>query len=478
MARGLLLSSASACLLAACGPDFDLTPRSGSGFGNYAVTAKGHGLGRLKEPIEVHVGGVAAYDIARVDSHTLQMTLQGAPKPGVQQVLAIDVDGNTATGTFDYRGPVDPRFARLVGFGASLSQGAQDLSIKTRGQLKGPIAQLARAMGAYFTMPLMKEGILPSLLPGDFDPTTCRPTMGSLDQIIQQRGFDQALPKLVDWRGDLHVEWVRVDPEVEVRNVAIGGLKISEVLNGPGDVVGRIFEHLIWDPFVPESMLLDAPKETEIDRVVAMKPTIAVTTDLFANDFLIDFGGSGIPDLTGILPLEMFDQILETILSRIEATGAEIFVGTCPDVTLTKDALDKVAALRAAGSSDADATGWAVALRQQIATYNDHLKMAAAGHPRLHVVDLDPFFNQGLTHGFDVAGIHLDPNPFGGLLSLDGQHFSDTGYALLAEEYVKAINAQLGAHIPDIDVAAALADDPYSVAHLREMGFTCAGSSN
>jgi lysophospholipase L1-like esterase len=42
----------------------------------------------------------------------------------------------------------------------------------------------------------------------------------------------------------------------------------------------------------------------------------------------------------------------------------------------------------------------------------------------------------------------------GGILSFDGIHPSDTGYALVAYYFIKAINAAYGTHIPEVDVKA------------------------
>src|SRR5579871_409779 len=42
----------------------------------------------------------------------------------------------------------------------------------------------------------------------------------------------------------------------------------------------------------------------------------------------------------------------------------------------------------------------------------------------------------------------------GGILSFDGIHPSDTGYALIAYDFIKVINAAYGAHIPEVDVKA------------------------
>ncbi len=42
----------------------------------------------------------------------------------------------------------------------------------------------------------------------------------------------------------------------------------------------------------------------------------------------------------------------------------------------------------------------------------------------------------------------------GGILSFDGIHPSDTGYGLVAYDFIKVINAAYGAHIPEVDVKA------------------------
>lgn len=40
----------------------------------------------------------------------------------------------------------------------------------------------------------------------------------------------------------------------------------------------------------------------------------------------------------------------------------------------------------------------------------------------------------------------------GGAFSLDGVHPNPRGYALIANEYIKAINAKYGSSVPEVDV--------------------------
>ena len=52
----------------------------------------------------------------------------------------------------------------------------------------------------------------------------------------------------------------------------------------------------------------------------------------------------------------------------------------------------------------------------------------------------------------------------GGLFSLDGTHLTDLGYVLFANEYIKAINAGYGTHIPLANVSQFLQNNDPSQA--------------
>ena len=50
----------------------------------------------------------------------------------------------------------------------------------------------------------------------------------------------------------------------------------------------------------------------------------------------------------------------------------------------------------------------------------------------------------------------------GGLSSLDGLHPSNTGYALIANVFIDTLNAAYNLGIPDVNVGAVYANDPYA----------------
>ena len=68
------------------------------------------------------------------------------------------------------------------------------------------------------------------------------------------------------------------------------------------------------------------------------------------------------------------------------------------------------------------------------------------------VADVKGFYDR-IANSF-TAPIEVGPFAFnrqfatGGLFAMDGTHFSDIGYILFANEFIKAINANYGTHIP------------------------------
>jgi hypothetical protein len=336
---------------------------------------------------------------------------------------------------------------------------------------------VARATGSYLPLPLVHDDDMPGLLPTDFDMTTCQSKV-DFAMVVEQRGISTILPKISDSTNGIVISKVRVDPDLEVRNVAVGGLKLGQMLRGANDFGLTIMEHITWDARATESQLFYEPKDTELDRVVALQPTVLVSTDLYANDFVtLDTSGMGPPDVTTLTKIDDFAADLTTVLGKLDATGAEVFVANGPDCSFMKPYQDKVAALLASGYSQHDATAWVSQLRAQIQAYNAELARQAPLHPHLHVIDLFSKVDEVVAHGVQAGGHTLEPKPFGGLLSFDGEHFSDTGYAMTANLFVDAINGWLGhAAVPPLDLDAVYADDPYSIEHLQALGFTCAGT--
>ena len=90
-----------------------------------------------------------------------------------------------------------------------------------------------------------------------------------------------------------------------------------------------------------------------------------------------------------------------------------------------------------------------VALTQDyVNTYNQTIKSVAASSG-LAVFDAYTFLNNIKTNGLIEDGIPLSSNYIsGGIFSLDGVHLTPRGYAIVANEFIKAINSKYGSNIP------------------------------
>jgi lysophospholipase L1-like esterase len=89
------------------------------------------------------------------------------------------------------------------------------------------------------------------------------------------------------------------------------------------------------------------------------------------------------------------------------------------------------------------------------------------------LVDIHALFAQTAANGIVENGIPGTASFLGGVFSLDGIHPTNTGYAVVANAFLDAINAGLGKSYPEVNVAAIAATDPlyppYPAAQTRVM---------
>jgi hypothetical protein len=78
--------------------------------------------------------------------------------------------------------------------------------------------------------------------------------------------------------------------------------------------------------------------------------------------------------------------------------------------------------------------------------YNAAIAAATGGGV---LVDIHSFFDDVRAHGYSVGGITLTTSFLtGGVFSYDGVHPSSTGYTVVADQFVLAWNASMGANLP------------------------------
>ena len=76
------------------------------------------------------------------------------------------------------------------------------------------------------------------------------------------------------------------------------------------------------------------------------------------------------------------------------------------------------------------------------------------------LVDIYSLINDLAANGVVVGGQKLTTDFMGGLFSLDGVHPTNTGYAIIANEFIKTMNRSLRAGIPPVSVERVSQTDP------------------
>lgn len=91
-------------------------------------------------------------------------------------------------------------------------------------------------------------------------------------------------------------------------------------------------------------------------------------------------------------------------------------------------------------------------INARVAQYNDTIR-AAASQAGAALWDVNAFFDEVAHDGYHIGGITFTESFLtGGVFSFDGVHPSKFGYAVAANEFIKAINAQYGASIPEVNL--------------------------
>ena len=94
-------------------------------------------------------------------------------------------------------------------------------------------------------------------------------------------------------------------------------------------------------------------------------------------------------------------------------------------------------------------------LQSRTDEYNATIAAAAGANGGI-LIDIHQIFNDARTNGFSVAGINLTTGLLiGGLFSADGVHPSNVGQAIVADEFIKALNRAKGTDFPEPNFATA-----------------------
>ena len=449
-----------------------------SGYDQHTLDLTASGI-QAKDVQSVRVGGIRAFDVkphpdqtqkTAVQSQLLRFTLQGQPLPGLAAIVIHTAAGDhTLPQTVRYLPPLDPRFARFAAIGASLTQGVQAGVPSHRGSLYSPPAQLARQIRAFCGLPLPVHEFLPGITPADIGPP---PTCGgpSVAGVVTSQ-FAKVIPKFKDpITGELTYAAARIDADIEVRNLGVGGAKVHDMVHGPQqDNVGINFtSNLVYAPYTG---FLQPVQSTQLHHLEALKPTLIISTDLMANDIVQAVLGADDIDPKLVTPHAQLAADLQEMVTRLAATGAEVYLATMPLPTALPAVKEKRALMLASGSTAAEVDARLAQIDKATLAANQTLRDIVKPWPKVHIVDLAAAVDQVVkAGGLQVGTTQLTTRKLGGLLGLDGVHFSNTGYGFVANLFVDAINATLKTKVPRIDLVEVLRTDPESPEALGKAG--------
>ena len=290
----------------------------------------------------------------------------------------------------------------------------------------------------------------------------------------------------------------RVDPRVQTFNLAVPGatayhalmlrpdLPIDSltdlVLGLPGIFSGELRSQVEWaQELEPGIVFLWVGGQDALLGLINGTDAAATDPNSFAVHFeniVSDLAGTGatifvanVPMVTDIPFLLSLDEA--AAFFGLDGASLAFFLNIDPAVSVTLDALGPIAAvlqgdpaafperdpatcfvIEGANVPDPDpnltcddyilTVDEITLIEEKVAAYNTIITNVVDAYDQTNLVDIQSFFADLADGGIRVDGQVLTNAFLGGAFSLDGIHPTFTGYALIADEFIAAINAAAG----------------------------------
>ncbi len=379
-----------------------------------------------------------------------------------------------------------PGFNTTVVIGDSLSAGFQNGSLLDTQQPNGWASRVAKQAGFSLTLPLIAPPGAPAVLQ--------LVSLGPPPVVTQTSGTTSG----------------RDNPDAQPYDLAVPGHSLDDLINRAPVLIPASAEDLITDAILAEP--LSIPR-SQMDAAIHLNPT-ALFVWIGNNDALggIEAGTPAVMTPVATFTTE-YQQLMTTLHSK---TKAKLIVANIPDVTevpyLTPGVvilaevsagtgLPQAAVSALFGIQPGDlvnATGLAevqagiAALKQgkaptplddaalldameiaQVQSTVDQYNAAIAQQVSAVggiLVDIHTYLKTLQQNGITSNNYSATTTFLGGLFGLDGIHPSNTGYALIANQYIAAINAGLQTSINPVDVGAVASADPLFGPNIKPVG--------
>ncbi len=470
--------------------NYSLSPTSTSLYGNVELNIHSTdfpaGITSVRVSIAGHDLYYAAYFGGTISGYT-----EGAEKGGAYPIYIYTNKGNfVIKNAFRYTSLKYPIFKKMVSVGASYTHGFISMGLDWKLQQYSPFAQVAKQAGAYFPQALIREGILIPQDPASLL-TNCNGT--EMNDILLRRILKTlSLIRNKEKKKIFILASYRVDPYLTVYNAGIGGATVQDSVEGAEH--GRlhvlaVLEHLSYDPFTDIFYAFqDPPQGSPVEYALSLNPTVLFSTDLYADDILEFSLINGTPSLDEVTPIAIVKKELDKMFSEMNAKGVVGFIANMPDITAMPILGKMKNHLLHVGYSSEEVDAWWNGLKRISAEYSTAFTEVAEKYDNIHIVDFRGYIQkieQSKTNGKEY---HLDngiliknggvvigdeiftPDYLGGLVSLDAVHLTYTGYALIADMFIEAVNKTYNYNIPYIDLEKIAEIDPLTPDKLQEMG--------
>lgn len=356
--------------------------------------------------------------------------------------------------------------SRLVIVGDSLSAGFQNGSLLDSQQTHGYAALVAAQAGVPLILPLIAPPGIPNVLE--------LISVGPPPILVRAPGTSTG----------------RDDIFAQATDLAVPGHNVEDALvTRPGPPIDDLTDLVLGLPG-----LLAGVSRSQLEWAEALHPT-TVFVWIGNNDAL---GAALAADPSLVTPVPQFRAQYTELMNRLNATGAALIVANIPDVTVvpaltpTEDVVEEtglplfvIGPILGIGEGDFVTpqgialipgilsnpssgplpssvvlrAGQAAQIRATVNAYNEIIEDAAEEHGAA-LVNIHALLNRIRAHGFEVNGERLTTEFLGGIFSLDGVHPTNTGYAVLANQFIRALDRKFDTEIPPLNVKKVAASDP------------------
>lgn len=248
----------------------------------------------------------------------------------------------------------------------------------------------------------------------------------------------------------------RLNPMQQPTNLAVPGQTVGQALTMVPNFGAPGFPYFFGPPpqgiqtmtnlvlGFPAAFAQPPVAASQVDTAIALNPDTVIVW-LGSNDAIgfIEQVQNPPPTDPGVFANNLF-----MVLNNLRMHGVQrIVLANIPDATLTPFLRSNLSPPQQAG------------IRALIGAYNQAIAALGAAF-QIPVVDIFQLVNRLAANGIRVDGRLLTTQAGGGLFSTDGIHPSYTGYALIANEFIKTMNERLDTEIRAVNISEVAAHDP------------------